>query len=170
MRRRRIYGLLALPLFLAACGTADAGTPQAAPPKNAAMVCGNEIRTEVGQALGLSAPPAGTSTWSGSVYACTYRLPAGPLVLSVDVAPSKAKAGAFFDGRKQQTAGATPQAGLGERAFGTPSGSVTVVKDAMTLTVDATGLPAVFGADSQKRADFAYEVASVVLGCWTGDE
>jgi hypothetical protein len=29
---------------------------------------------------------------------------------------------------------------------------------------------AVFGARGQKRADFANEVASDVLGCWTEDE
>jgi hypothetical protein len=170
MTTRRIYGLLALPLLLAACGTADAGTNQAAPPKNAAMVCGNEIRGEIGQVLKLSSPPAATSTWADSVYTCTYDLAAGPLVLSVNVETTKAKAAAYFDSRQQQAAGATPQAGLGERSFGTPNGSVTVIKDAMTLTVDATKLPPVFGSNQQKRADFAYEVASVVLGCWTGDE
>ena len=40
----------------------------------------------------------------------------------------------------------------------------------MTLRVDATGLPAVFGTQKQKRTDLAYEIASDVLGCWTGDE
>lgn len=175
MTRRRTYGLLVLPLLLAACGTADAGTAavgtsQAAPPKNAAMVCGSEIRGEIGQTLGLSSPPAASSTWADSVYTCTYRLAAGPLVLSVNVAPTKARAGTYFDDREHRAAGATAQAGLGERSFGTPDGSVTVIKDAMTLTVDATKLPPVFGSNQQKRADFAYEVASVVLGCWTGDE
>ena len=168
--RRSILALLALPLLLTACGTAEAGTQQAAPPKNAAMVCGKEIRGEIGQTLGLTAAPAASSTWADSVFTCTYRLDSGPLVLSVNVAPTTAKAGAYFDSRRQQTAGATPLAGLGERSFGTPQGSVTVIKDAMTLTVDATRLPAVFGTSQQKRADFAYEVASVVLGCWTGDE
>jgi hypothetical protein len=174
MTGRRIYGLLALPLLLAACGTADAGTQAAgtstSPPKNAAMVCGDELRGEIGQVLDLSSPPAATSTWANSVYTCTYDLAAGPLVLSVNVAPTKSKAGAYFDSRKQQAADATPQVGLGERSFGTANGSVTVIKDAMTLTVDATKLPPVFGTNQQKRADFAYEVASVVLGCWTGDE
>ena len=51
-----------------------------------------------------------------------------------------------------------------------PTGTVVVIKDSQTLTVDATGLPAVFGAEDQKRTDLAYEVASDVLGCWTGDE
>ena len=46
---------------------------------------------------------------------------------------------------------------------------MVVVKDNETLTVDATGLPAVFGSQQQKRTDLAYEIASDVLGCWTGD-
>jgi hypothetical protein len=188
MMRRRIWGLLALPLLLTACGTAVAGTNHAAsgsstsgmsmaappsrgaPPQLAAMVCGDDLRGEIGQVLGLSSPPAATSTWVDPVYTCTYDLAAGPLVLSVNVAPTTSKAGAYFDSRQQKSAGATPQAGLGERSFVTPDGTVSVIKDAMTLTVDATRLPAVFGANQQKRADFAYEVASVVLGCWTGDE
>jgi len=192
--RARICAAIALPLLLAACGTADGGTQAAAtsatssmsgmsmsggsmshgsshgaPPKNAAMVCGDEIRGEIGQVLGIPSLSA-TPTWADSVYTCRYDLPAGRLVLSVNVAPDKVAAGTYFDHRRQATAGATALAGLGERSFGTPGGTVAVVKDDMTLTVDATALPAVFGANQQKRADFAYEVASVVLGCWTGDE
>ena len=150
-------------------GSMSHGSSHGAPPKNAAMVCGDEIRGEIGQVLGIPSLSA-TPTWADSVYTCRYDLPAGRLVLSVNVAPDKVAAGTYFDHRRQATAGATALAGLGERSFGTPGGTVAVVKDDMTLTVDATALPAVFGANQQKRADFAYEVASVVLGCWTGDE
>jgi hypothetical protein len=148
----------------------SSASPLGAPPHNAAMVCEDEIRGEIGQVLSLPSPAATRSTWVDSVFTCSYDLPMGPLVLSVNVAPDRTAAGAYFDGRQHETAGSTALAGLGERSFGTPEGSVTVVKGDMTLTVDATGLPAVFGADQQKRADFAYEVASLVLGCWTGHE
>jgi hypothetical protein len=30
-------------------------------------------------------------------------------------------------------------------------------------------LPQEFGANGQRRTDLAYEVASDVMGCWTGD-
>jgi hypothetical protein len=177
--RTRLLAAVALPLLLTACGAADAGTQatsagsssaaaNGAPPKNAAMVCGDDVRGEIGQALGIARPPA-TPTWADPVYTCRYTLPAGTLVLSVNVAPTKAAAGSYFDGRQHATPGATPQAGLGERSFGTPGGIVAVVKDDMTLTVDASGMPATFGTNQQERADFAYEVASIVLGCWTGD-
>ena len=49
------------------------------------------------------------------------------------------------------------------------TGIVVVIKDDMTLTVDTTGLPTVSGPDGQRRADLAFEIASDVLGCWTGD-
>jgi len=37
------------------------------------------------------------------------------------------------------------------------------------LPASALVLSAVFGSQQQRRTDFAYEVASDVLGCWTGD-
>ena len=40
----------------------------------------------------------------------------------------------------------------------------------MTLTVDTTRCPPSSGASSQKRTDLAYEIASDVLGCWTGND
>ncbi|MGZ4558702.1 MAG: hypothetical protein ACXVXF_08540 [Mycobacteriaceae bacterium] len=61
------------------------------------------------------------------------------------------------------------RSGLGEQAYGTPRGTVVVLKDSQTLVVDATAMPSVFGSDQQKRTDLAYEIASDVLGCWTGD-
>jgi len=65
---------------------------------------------------------------------------------------------------------AEPLAGLGERAWGTPAGNAEVLKDNQILVVDTTALPAVFGANGQERTALAYEVASDVLDCWTGDE
>ncbi len=41
------------------------------------------------------------------------------------------------------------------------------MKDNETLVVDARRLPAVFGAEQQKRTDLATEIASDVLDCWT---
>jgi hypothetical protein len=58
---------------------------------------------------------------------------------------------------------------LGERASGTPGGVPVVLEDNQVLTVDASALAAVFGARDQRRTGLANEVASDVLGCWTGD-
>jgi hypothetical protein len=57
---------------------------------------------------------------------------------------------------------------LGERAYGTEDGRVLVLKDTQILVVDTTRLPQEFGANGPRRTDLAYEVASDVMGCWTG--
>lgn len=175
--------LLAVPVLLAGCAGHAHGTTAsaaadgmsmpsgaaAAPPKTATMVCGDEIRTKVKQVLGLPAEPATNSTWAHSVFTCTYALPQGPMTLTVQVLPSSARAGVKLDADRSATTGAETLAGLGERAWGTDAGTAAVLKDNQILTVDTTRLPEVFGANDQKRTDLAFEVASDVLGCWTGD-
>jgi hypothetical protein len=94
----------------------------------------------------------------------------GPLELAVKESPDPVAATEYFEDQRAELGDTAPAPGLGERAFATPSGTVVVIKDAMTLTVDATGLPEVFGDNGQRRGAFAYEVASIVLGCWTGHE
>jgi hypothetical protein len=174
--RRTLLGLLAVPLLLAGCAGAQAGTAAApaassdGPPDRASMVCGPEISGEVTQILDLAETPHTESTWADQVYTCTYHLPVGPLVLSVNVSDSDAQANSFYDARHAEAPAAEDVVGLGERAFGSGNGDVTVVKDDMTLTVDATGLPEVFGANGQKRTALAFTVAAEVLGCWTEHE
>jgi hypothetical protein len=180
--RLRVAALIAAPLLLAGCAAADAGTAApgstansatttaATPPENASMVCGDEIRGKVQQVLKLPALPTVHSTWIKQVYTCTYDLPVGPMVLTVQVSPTKGAANAAFEARQKATVGATVLIGLGDHAYATPAGTATVIRDAMTLTVDATALPAVFSADQQKRTDLANEIASDVLGCWTGND
>jgi hypothetical protein len=167
--RRRMLGLLAVPVLLAGCAaTQAAAEPEGdgGPPDRAAMVCGSEIVDEVTHILRLDDAPHTVSTWADDVYTCTYHLPMGPLVLSVNVSDTDQQADAYFDARRAEAPTAEAFAGLGERAFGTGAGDVTVVKDDMTLTVDATALPETFGENEQKRTALAFEVASQVLGCW----
>jgi hypothetical protein len=182
--RLAIAALAAAPLLLAGCAAADAGTASgstapahsssaaaaSAPPANASMVCGEEIRGKVQQVLKLPGLPKVHSTWTDQVFTCTYDLPVGAMVLTVQVAPTKAAADAVFQARQKAAAGATALDGLGEHAFATPDGTATVIKDAMVLHVDTTELPAVFGPEQQKRTDLANEIASDVLGCWTGND
>jgi hypothetical protein len=186
--RLRVAALVVAPLLLAGCAAADAGSTASAthsathsatrsataagatPPENASMVCSDEIRGKVQQVLKLPALPTVHASWIKQVYTCTYDLPVGPMVLTVQVAPTKTAAEAAFQARQKATAGAATLLGLGEHAYATADGTATVIKDAMTLTVDTTALPAVFGAEQQKRTDLAYEIASDVLGCWTGND
>jgi hypothetical protein len=184
-----VPALLTAPLLLAGCGTsADAqstagmsmapgapmtpdGATEAAttPPDTALMVCGKDISTQVVQVLKLDGPPKTDSDWTHSVYTCTYHLPMGDMVLSVQVAKDHGSAADLLAADRARRAPTQDQFGLGERAFGTPAGVTVVLKDNEILTVDATRLPAVFGDNDQHRTDLANEIASDVLGCWTGD-
>jgi hypothetical protein len=150
----------------AASPTATAGEP----PALAAMVCDAEVRGDITEVLSLPAAPATSSTWTDHLYTCTYQLPVGPLVLSVKESATAAAAYDYYLASRKQIGTTRDVAGLGRHAYRTTAGTVGLVKDNFTLTVDATGLPAQFGNQEQKRTDLAYEVASVVLGCWTGDE
>ena len=149
---------------------APAAAAGAGPTATALMVCGSDISTKITQILRLDRPASTHSTFTAGRFTCTYDLPVGPLVLAVQQSPTKAQADTYFRTLRPTLGLTEDQPGLGEHAYSTPTGTIVVIKDNQTLTVDATALPAVFGTQDQKRTDLAYEVASDVLGCWTGDE
>lgn len=179
-RPLRLATLLAMLLLAAAaCGTARAATSPsstgghapgaqtagAEPSSSATMVCGAEIRTSIATALSLPQDPTPTSTWFDHLYTCTYTLPEGSLVLSVKELPDDASAGRFYaQTRGQLGAGQT----LGSAGFESNDGVVLTVKDNKVLEVDARMLPPTVGPDGVARNDFAYQVSTNVLGCWTG--
>jgi hypothetical protein len=141
----------------------------AGPSEAAREVCSTEIRNDIAQVLALKSVPAPKATWASHVYTCTYQLPMGRFVLSVTESTDDPAAKAFATKLRTQLTGARAVAGLTTIAFASPDGRLALVKDNDTLQVDATHLPAQFGSQHEKRSDFAYEVASDVLGCWTGD-
>ena len=134
------------------------------------MVCSDEIRGKVQQVLKLPALPTVHSTWIKQVYTCTYDLPVGPMVLSVQVAPTKPVAEAAFQSRQKATAGATVLNGLGEHAYRHPDRHRRRHQGRDDAHRRHHRAAAVFGAEQQKRTDLAYEIASDVLGCWTGND
>jgi hypothetical protein len=147
----------------------NAGPPTGNPPASAAMICDADIKSKVREALGLAGPPSTEWRWSDGVYTCDYHLPMGRMSLQVTVLAGAPQARTLFDADRARTLGAQTLAGLGEGAFGAENGTVLVLKDNQVLVVDTTRLPQVFGANGQRRTDLAYEVASDVMGCWTGD-
>jgi len=149
-------------------GAGATDTSGSSPSRTAKMICGPEIRASVQEVLSLAAKPAVASTWVNKLYACNYALSYGPLVLSVKQSTSDAAANTYFDQHRSTLGKTEKMIGLGERSYGTGDGVVVVVKDDKTLQVDARKLPAVFGPNDAKRADFAFEIASDVMGCWTG--
>jgi hypothetical protein len=150
--------------------TASAAKSGDVPSVTAKMVCGPDIQASVAQALSLTSLRPPKPTWQDSLYSCTYQLPVGPMTLSVKQLANNAAAKVYFAGVRASFGPTTTMIGLGEQSYGTANGIVVVVKDDKTLVVDTTKLPVVFGTQGQKRTDFAYEIASDVMGCWTGND
>jgi hypothetical protein len=138
------------------------------PSADSRLVCGPEIRRNIGHLLALKPAPQGRATWRDHVYTCSYPLPAGPLVLAVtESADVPAAHRTFRDIRRalQPTQPLQGLAGLGLPAFETRTGTAVFLKDNKVLRVDATRLM-LSGAKPASRSDVAYEVATDVMGCW----
>jgi hypothetical protein len=149
-------------------GAAGVRSHAAAPSKATAMICNAETHDAIAEVLHLRGKPASSSSWANDVYTCTYRLPIGRFVVSVKQSADDAAAREYFTAARARFAPTENLYGIGAAAYGNRSGIVVLIKDNDTLTVDASRLPAVFGAQHNKRYDFAYEIASDILGCWTG--
>jgi hypothetical protein len=193
-RRAGLLGLLAAATLLAGCGSGVAAPPRATgaasstgsqvtavplaeqaaqyasntPPASAQMVCSDEIQGEVADALSLDSVPPPASSWANHVYTCTYSLPMGQAVLSVEVTPSPTAATSRLAALRTELGATTEQPGLGEAGWSAPSGKVIAAKDNMVLTVDPTGLPDDLGVTHEHRLDFAVVIAAGVFSCWTG--
>ena len=141
------------------------------PSASAAMICGLETVKNVTTLMGMRTPAPATATWADHLYTCTYRLPGGPLVLSVKESSNAATARTYFDvlrARLGKTVPVTGLAGLGLPAYEKANGTVVFLKDNMTLQVDATALPPRVGPQNTSPADLAYTLATDILACWSG--
>jgi hypothetical protein len=150
---------------MAGPGGSGSGKPSA----DSRLVCGPEIRRDIGHLLDLKPAPRGSATWLHHVFTCMYRLPSGPLVLQVtEAADAQAAHGDFQTLRRELTPTQPLKglAGLGLPAFETRTGTTVFLKDNMVLRVDATRLTRSGGAKSASRSDVAYEVATDVMACW----
>lgn len=140
------------------------------PTQSARMVCGTEIHHAVAQTFVLPALAPGASSWHNRLFTCTYRLPGGPLSLSVKDSMDESSGRAYFTALR--TGDGSPPLLRGLTAFGlpsyqTPEGTVVFLKDGKTLEVDATALPADAGPRDESRTDVAYAIAADVIGCWS---
>jgi hypothetical protein len=151
-------------------GSMSSAVTHKALPATARMICSDDIKAKVKQALRLQTTPVTHDIWADDTYICRYALPMGEMTLSDQVFPDAAAARARMAAQQARDGSARPLSGLGQQAYGSDRGLAAVLKDDQILTVDTTGLPERFGPNDQQRTDLAYEVASDVLGCWTGDE
>lgn len=139
------------------------------PSATAHMVCAEETRATLSTMLAGAAVPPGTANWDDPVYTCTFTLPVGRLVISVTEGADSATTSRAFTALQHRLGRTHDLLGLGQASYASSNGDVVLRKGHNILRVDATGLPAQFGRQQQKRTDFAYETASIILGCWTGD-
>ena len=181
-------GLAALCLLGSACGHSDAEAvastapattsapstteaPQPAgrdPAHIAKMVCAAKAQAEIGRVLGVTAHVA-PPTWSAHLYTCRYAYPNGSFLLSVKELSSWPQTLAYFHSLGSSMGDAGSLGNLGQGAFTTSDGSVVVRKDWKVLLVNIAPLPKEFGKPPTTKADVAYTVAAIILGCWDGD-
>jgi hypothetical protein len=120
-------------------GPGGSGQGPGEPSADSRLVCGPEIRRNIGHLLALQPTPQGRATWRDHRYTCTYPVPVGPLVLAVtESADVPAAHRAFTEMRRslQPTQRLKGLAGLGLPAFETPTGITVFLKDNMVLRVD----------------------------------
>lgn len=145
--------------------------PDTGPSDSARMVCSAEVHRDIATALGLPTEPSSTSTWAGHLYTCTYALAGGPFVIEVKELPSVAAAHSYFGQMRRDLPAAQPLLGLaslGLPGYQTPNGTVIFLKDDKTLSVDAAAMNGPIGSQRVSRTDFAYQIATDILGCWNG--
>ncbi|ALE05724.1 hypothetical protein AL755_10015 [Arthrobacter sp. ERGS1:01] len=153
----------------AATAPAAANPTVGVAPAAAAMVCSDEAKDSVTKILGLAASPATTPSWDGTTYSCSYKLADGPFTMSVKVATGDAAATAAAK-TLAGSLNAAPIKGLsnlGLPGYQSADGSVVFAKDNMTLHVDATTMTPTVGKNKVSRADFAYQMATTILACWS---
>lgn len=139
------------------------------PPAAAQMICSDELRGKLADALAVPSVPAPHATWAAHVQTCTFTVPMGRLVLSVTVTPSGADANRQLAGMRGALGRTESEPGLGEQAYSAASGIVVAGKDNMVLRVDATGLSNDLGRTHEQRIDLARIIAAEIFGCWTGN-
>ena len=199
-RRTKKLGLLAaLPILLAGCASAQAtGQPSSAKPMSPGCRFAGHVdvagHVDAGNAEGGG--PIGDrqdDLWTGDpdrcrqgsravrqaaghgdlgtcLYTCTYRLPAGRLVISVKESGTVPSAHTYFTALRGNLGASHTLRGLpalGLPAYETTDGTVVFVKDDKTLHVDGTGLPR-NAANGESRTNLAYTIATDILGCWNG--
>lgn len=154
--------------LLSVIGGCSSGTQHVAATPPAAMICSEEVRGDLRTILGAKQLPAGAPSWRHPVYTCSYRLGMGTLTLAVHESADETTAAATVRRLRRDLGGGPSVLGLGPDGYTPADGVVLLRKD--NDVVDARGLPTVFGSNDQHRADFAFEVATTILGCWTGDD
>jgi hypothetical protein len=186
----RLFAFLTLAsaLVLAACGSdsTPGASPATQPPTvtaadghvvkpasaepsvSAKMICDDEVKDDLAGLVGVEPIAPVKPTWTDHVYACTYKYKTGDLTLAVKELADKEATDEYFDSLAKDLGKSETINGLGEGAFTTTNKSAVVRKDYKVLLVDISKLPPQFGNPPDSRENIALNVASEIMGCWTG--
>lgn len=149
--------------------TTKAPLPAGATPSYIArQVCANTAQSDIDRVLGVNAQVS-SPTWVGHLYTCNYVYPNGSFAMSVKELSSWPATFAYYRSLGTRYGDTGSLGNLGQGAFTTTDGSVVVRKDWKVLLVDIARLPAQFGNPATSRADVAFTIADIILGCWAGD-
>lgn len=133
------------------------------------MICDAEVQEDLAAKLRVQPSKPPTSTWRDHLFTCTYTYSTGTMVLSVMELADDPAAIAYYAAMRKSLTTTTSHRIDDQDAFSGPNGSVFVRKDAKVLHVDVSRLPARFGQPPFPRAIAALNVATTIMGCWTGD-
>jgi hypothetical protein len=162
-----------------ATGGTAGGTPSWAAPApsgpgqpsaSALQVCSpDDGQKDIAAALGVTPTRVDPPTWVDHLYSCRYVYPDGSFTLSVKELPDNASTGAYLDGLAAQRGNLAPLDGVGQAAFYTRDKSIVARKDFKVLLVDVSALPPEFGKPPAPPAAVSRTIATVIMGCWSGD-
>ena len=139
------------------------------PSKSAKMVCQPEVRADIASSLGVKETRVTTPTWirAQHLFSCTYVYPRGRITLFVKELVDADTTTAYFDSVRKKYGSTQQLIGLGQGAWILKNNDVVVRKDYKVLLVDVQGIPATF-VPAMTRSDVATNIASLIMGCWTG--
>jgi hypothetical protein len=151
-------------------GTSHIARPvSATPSKSAQMVCSPEAQQQIlADATGVRVTQPVTATWKDDLYSCRYMYGANFMVLSVKELANITETNRYFALLARQL-GVSRNVPIGPRGFVARNGSVVVQKDYKVLLVDVARLPQQFGEPIDSRENIALNVATAIIGCWTGE-
>ena len=149
------------------------GTRRAARECTAVEIGADDLQPEAQQevlanATGVRLTHPATATWEDNLYACRYVYGTNVMVVSVKELANKTETDAYVASLERQL-GVTRNVPIGPRAFLARNGSVVVQKDYKVLLVDVRDLPQKFGEPLDTRENITLNVATSIMGCWTGE-
>jgi len=140
------------------------------PSPSAKQVCSaDDGQKDIAAALGVTPTRVELPTWVDHLYACRYVYPDGSFTLSVKELPDDPTTVAYVDELAGKLGELAPLDGIGQGAFYTRDKSIVARKDDKVLLVDVSALPPSFGSPPAPPASVSRTIATVIMGCWTGD-